>query len=45
MIGNIYSLLDRSGQYRCNDVLFDGSLSYFNSEIQLPTSKKYENNN
>ena len=33
--------LDRSIQYLCNEVLLDGSQSYFHSEIEHPASKKY----
>ena len=42
-IVDINSLLDRSEQYLCNEVLFDGSGNHFHSEIQHPASKKYEN--
>ena len=34
---------DRSIQYLCNEVIFDGSDRHFYSEIQDPTSNKYEN--
>ena len=42
-IVDINSSLDRSDQYLCNEVLFDGSQSYFDEEIQNPASKKYKN--
>ena len=42
-IADINSSLDWSDQYLCNEVVLDGFRGHFHSDIQHPTSKKYDN--